>query len=128
MANAVGSRIIGQSFCGRGIFPFPPFSGWQRIRRRQFRGVKLWSYKSEINRPGSASVADLQKENPGTPIPADLVTTSASGLDPDISPAAADFQVPRIARERQLSEESGKAVDSTTYVGKAARFYGRASG
>ncbi len=49
-----------------------------------------------------ADIATLQAENPGVPIPADLVTTSASGLDPDISPEAAYFQAPRIARERQL--------------------------
>ena len=51
-----------------------------------------------------ADVARLQAENPGVPIPADLVTTSASGLDPEISPAAAEFQVPRIARERRIPE------------------------
>ncbi|MGH6674422.1 MAG: K(+)-transporting ATPase subunit C [Xanthobacteraceae bacterium] len=52
-----------------------------------------------------ADMAKLQKENPGTPVPIDLVTTSASGLDPDISPKAALFQVPRIAKARDLPED-----------------------
>jgi K+-transporting ATPase ATPase C chain len=46
----------------------------------------------------------LQAENPGIPIPVDMVTTSASGLDPDITPAAADFQIRRVAAERKISE------------------------
>jgi K+-transporting ATPase ATPase C chain len=52
----------------------------------------------------NGDVAKLQAENPGTPIPVDLVTTSASGLDPDISPAAADFQIRRVAAERKIPE------------------------
>src|SRR5450755_159814 len=52
----------------------------------------------------NGDVAKLQAENPGTPIPVDLVTTSGSGLDPDISPAAAEFQVRRVAAERKTSE------------------------
>jgi K+-transporting ATPase ATPase C chain len=53
----------------------------------------------------SGDVDALKKENPGTPIPVDLVTTSASGLDPDITPAAALFQVPRVAKVRGIAED-----------------------
>ncbi len=62
-----------------------------------------------------ADIARLQKENPGTPVPADLVTTSASGLDPEISPEAALFQAPRIAKARKLPEDRiRQLVDDTT--------------
>jgi potassium-transporting ATPase KdpC subunit len=62
------------------------------------------SNKALIDRV-QADIATLQKENPGTPVPGDLVTTSASGLDPEISPEAALFQVPRIAKARNLPED-----------------------
>ena len=57
-----------------------------------------------------ADVEKLQSENPGKPVPIDLVTTSGSGLDPHISPAAAEFQVPRVARERGMSEDELRQI------------------
>jgi K+-transporting ATPase ATPase C chain len=57
-----------------------------------------------------ADVAKLRAENPNVPIPADLVTASGSGLDPHISPAAAEFQVPRIARARKISQDSLRSL------------------
>ena len=57
-----------------------------------------------------ADAARLHKENPSAPVPVDLVTTSASGLDPDITPAAAYFQVPRVAKARSISEDALKTL------------------
>jgi K+-transporting ATPase ATPase C chain len=58
----------------------------------------------------NADIQKAQAENPGVPIPMDLVTTSGSGLDPHISPEAADFQVPRVARERRMSESDLRTI------------------
>ncbi len=72
------------------------------------------SNKALIDRV-QGDLAKLQKENPGTPVPADLVTISASGLDPEISPEAALFQVPRIAKARKLPEDRiRQLVDDAT--------------
>jgi potassium-transporting ATPase KdpC subunit len=69
-------------------------------------------------------VASLQAENPGTPVPIDLVTTSASGLDPDISPAAADFQVARVARERGISQDELRRLLAKHREGRQLGFLG----
>jgi K+-transporting ATPase ATPase C chain len=65
-----------------------------------------------------SDVEKLQAENPSVPIPVDLVTSSGSGLDPDISPAAAEFQVPRIARERGMSAADVRALIAKHTLGR----------
>jgi K+-transporting ATPase ATPase C chain len=72
----------------------------------------------------SASVQTLQPQNPIVPIPVDLVTTSGSGLDPDISPASAEFQVPRIARERGMSEQDVRTLVEKHTRGRQLGFLG----
>jgi K+-transporting ATPase ATPase C chain len=72
----------------------------------------------------SAGVTAARAENPNAAIPVDLVTASGSGLDPDISPAAAEFQIPRVARERGLSESDLRAIVSKHTLGRQFGFLG----
>lgn len=99
----IGSRIIGQSFTGPGYFHGrPSAAGTNGYDASSSGGSNYGPTNQKYIDRVKGDVASLEKENPGTPIPVDLVTTSASGLDPDITPAAAEFQVPRVARERKL--------------------------
>jgi len=72
----------------------------------------------------NADVTAAQANNPGKPVPVDLVTTSASGLDPHISPAAAEFQVGRIARARGISEDQARALIAAHTEGRQWGFMG----
>ena len=102
--HIVGSRIIGQSFTGPGYFHSRPSAAGNGYDAANSGGTNLGPTNHNLIDRVNASTAALHHENPNTAVPADLVTTSASGLDPDISPASALFQVPRIARERHLNE------------------------
>ena len=103
----VGSRLLGQPFTGAGyLHPRLSAAGDNGYDATASGGTNLGPTNQKLIDRVSAAVAQLQAENPGVPVPADLVTTSASGLDPEISPAAADFQVPRIARDRKVSEDA----------------------
>ncbi len=124
--HVVGSRLIGQPFsaewyfhprpseAGNGYDPVAPSGGASNLgpTNRQL----LDRVKSDVEK--------LHAENPGAAIPVDLVTSSASGLDPDISPAAAEFQIPRVARQRHISETDLRALVAKHTSGRQFDIFG----
>lgn len=108
--EVVGSRIIGQAFVGPGYLHSRLSAAGNGYDAANSGGSNLGPTNQHLIDRVKADVARLQAENPGQPVPVDLVTTSASGLDPDVSPAGAEFQVPRIARERGLSEDQVRQI------------------
>ncbi|HXW57260.1 MAG TPA: potassium-transporting ATPase subunit KdpC [Candidatus Cybelea sp.] len=102
----VGSALIGQPFTEPGYFESRPSNAGTGYDAANSGASNLAPTNKALLDRVAASVKTLRAENPAAPIPVDLVTSSGSGLDPDISPAAAEFQVPRIARERGMSEEA----------------------
>ncbi|HLX83088.1 MAG TPA: potassium-transporting ATPase subunit KdpC [Terriglobales bacterium] len=104
--SLVGSHLIGQPFSGPGYFHSRPSSaGAAGYDASASGGSNLGATNAQLIARVNGDVSKLQAENPGTPIPVDLVTTSGSGLDPDITPAAAQFQIRRVAAERKISEK-----------------------
>ena len=101
---AIGSRLIGQGFSSAGYFHSRPSATNTPYDAANSGGSQLGPTNKKLIEAVRANVEAAWKENPGVPVPIDLVTTSASGLDPHISPAAAEFQVPRVARERGMTE------------------------
>lgn len=122
--KVIGSRIIGQPFTGPAYFHSRPSAAGAGYDAANSGGTNLGPTNAVLIQRVQQSAAALEGENPGTPVPVDLVTTSASGLDPHISVAAAEFQVPRVARARDLSQAQVRQLISAHTQGRQFGFLG----
>ena len=122
--TTVGSRIIGQGFSSTGYFRSRPSAAGMGYDAANSAGSQLGPTNKKLIDAVKANVEAARKENPDAPVPIDLVTTSASGFDPHLSPAAADFQVPRVARERSMSEDDVRRLVEAHTEGRSLGFLG----
>ena len=122
----VGSRLIGQTFVHPGYLQGRPSAAGNGYDPTASSGSNLGPTSAKLRDRVAADVARLQKENPEAPLPVpnDLVTASASGLDPEVSPAAALWQVPRIARARQVTPERIREVIEARVEGRDLGVFG----
>jgi len=120
----VGSRIIGQAFTGPGYFHSRPSAAGAGYDPTSSGGSYLGPTNKNLLERVKNDVQKLHAENPNAPIPIDLVTASGSGLDPDISPAAAEFQIYRVAHSRGMKEEDVRALVERHTKGRDLGFLG----
>ena len=124
--QVIGSRLIAQPFSSDRYFhprPSAAGTGYDPVAPGG-SASNLGPTNRQLTDRVKADVEKLRAENPGAAIPVDLVTTSASGLDPDISPAAAEFQIPRVARARGVSAEQVRSLVAKHTRGRQFGFLG----
>ena len=122
--KTVGSSIIGQGFSGPAYFHSRPSAAGNGYDAANSGGSNFGPTNQKLIDRVKGDVASAEAENPGTPVPIDLVTTSASGVDPHITPAAAEFQVSRVARERRKSEDDIRHLVALHTEGRQFGFLG----
>jgi K+-transporting ATPase ATPase C chain len=120
----IGSRIIGQAFTAPQYFHSRPSAAGSGYDAANSGGSNYAPTNKKLIDRVAGDVAALQPEHPGSDIPVDLVTASASGLDPDITPAAAEFQVGRVAEQRRLSVDTVRKLVSQHTEGRQLGFLG----
>lgn len=120
----VGSRIIGQPFSAPGYFHSRPSAAGNGYDAANSGGSNYGPTNKKLIDRIASDAATAQTDHPGAEIPVDLVTASASGLDPDITPAAAEFQVERVARERHLDVSVVRQLVAKHTLGRQFGFLG----
>ena len=124
--KVVGSSLIAQGFSSPGYFRPRPSAAGTGYDAANSAGTQFGPTNKKLVDAVKANVEAARAENPNAAVPIDLVTTSASGFDPHISPAAADFQVPRVARERGIAEADVRRLVEAHTAGRSLGFFGEA--
>jgi K+-transporting ATPase ATPase C chain len=124
--EVIGSELLGQTFTGPGYFHSRPSAAGSGYDASASSGSNLGPTSEKLIDRIKTDAEALGAENPAKNIPADLVTTSASGLDPHISPAAAAFQISRVAKERRISENDLRQIVARYTAGRQFGFFGEA--
>jgi K+-transporting ATPase ATPase C chain len=124
--KVVGSSIIGQGFSGAAYFHSRLSAAGNGYDAANSNGSQLGPTNQKLIDRVKGDVAAAQAANPGAPVPIDLVTASASGLDPDITPAAAEFQLSRVAKERGTTVERLWPLVAKHTSGRQLGFLGEA--
>jgi K+-transporting ATPase ATPase C chain len=123
--RVIGSHLIGQPFSGPGYFHSRPSAAGTGYDATASGGTNLGPTSQKLLETNVKAAADaLKEENPNVPVPVDLVTSSCSGLDPHITPAAAEFQVARVAKERGMKPEDVRRLVAEHTEGRQFGFLG----
>jgi len=122
--KVIGSRIIGQPFSSPGYFHPRPSAAGSGYDAASSSGTNLGPTNKKLVDAVKGNVEAARKDNPNVPVPIDLVTSSASGLDPHLSPAAALFQVPRVASARHATDAEVRALVESHVEGRQLGFLG----